>query len=409
MNAGIYKNNNRLLSQATLLRIGELEETVNNDVESSRIPETVQAIKPQPQPKINNDSHEVWLTLVKNTWDNTVVYQVQNPWGEFCEFFSTHREVPSKSEAMMVIPSTFKTVEDDDYEPARYGRKSKKAGEIKYTDDGKPHVQRCKANLIDVYMLPLDMDGGLTIEEAKEKFKDYEYFAYTSAGHRTEAKEGKDAFRIFLPFNRPITSREYSLRADSFREWVGEMDQSSVDVARGFYVPSYITQNKDNGHLTWRNEGRLLNPDDFEEKPETIYEAKPIVCSGVKGNEVKGGTILWKTLDIVAMFKAMGLYRGHSSGRKHDVVCPWVHEHTANDDTGTAIFERTGMEEAGFNCYHNSCHGKHRGAVVKHFREQNGMDWLRQFYDVVPNKNDYNKMMTTMEQRIKELKEMRGK
>ena len=44
---------------------------------------------------------------------------------------------------------------------------------------------------------------------------------------------------------------------------------------------------------------------------------------------------------VVAALKARGLYKTPLGSGKHDMTCPWVHEHTDELDTGTAYFSPT--------------------------------------------------------------------
>ena len=66
---------------------------------------------------------------------------------------------------------------------------------------------RCAVNSIGVQnTLWLDFDEGITIEEAKEKFKDYWYVIYTSMNHQKE-KHGLpacDRFRVVLKVKEPM-------------------------------------------------------------------------------------------------------------------------------------------------------------------------------------------------------------
>jgi len=66
---------------------------------------------------------------------------------------------------------------------------------------------RCAANSIGVQnTLWLDFDEGMTIEEAKERFKDYWYVIYTSMNHQKE-KHGLpacDRFRVVLKVKEPM-------------------------------------------------------------------------------------------------------------------------------------------------------------------------------------------------------------
>ena len=75
--------------------------------------------------------------------------------------------------------------------PNRYERKQNYTGHSK------------GENFQGVFGIALDYDdGSLTIEEAKEQFKDYIHIIYTSSSHRVDKsdKNGVQRFRIILPF-----------------------------------------------------------------------------------------------------------------------------------------------------------------------------------------------------------------
>src|SRR5262249_18766084 len=57
---------------------------------------------------------------------------------------------------------------------------------------------------------------------------------------------------------------------------------------------------------------------------------------------------------VVAALKARGLYKTPLGSGKHDVTCPWVHEHTDELDTGAAYFEPDELYPVGgFCCQHS--------------------------------------------------------
>lgn len=73
---------------------------------------------------------------------------------------------------------------------------------------------------------------------------------------------------------------------------------------------------------------------------------------------------------FIAILDAAGLYLepldGVSNG--HRIVCPWVHEHTDEDPTGTVYFEESEENSwaGGFKCHHGHC--QHRTiADLTHF------------------------------------------
>lgn len=53
-----------------------------------------------------------------------------------------------------------------------------------------------------------------------------------------------------------------------------------------------------------------------------------------------------------------------SDGR-FDITCPWVHEHTGEDDSGTAVFTNDDGS-LGFKCHHGNCQSKTAGDLLKY-------------------------------------------
>lgn len=59
---------------------------------------------------------------------------------------------------------------------------------------------------------------------------------------------------------------------------------------------------------------------------------------------------------MVTALKAKGLYKSNLGGGKHDITCPWVHEHTDQLDSGSAYFEPSAANPTGgFKCQHGHC------------------------------------------------------
>lgn len=66
---------------------------------------------------------------------------------------------------------------------------------------------------------------------------------------------------------------------------------------------------------------------------------------------------------VIEALQSRGLYKGALGQGKHDITCPWVHEHTDALDTGAAYFEPTlSYPTGGFKCHHS--HGS-----LLHIRE----------------------------------------
>ena len=70
--------------------------------------------------------------------------------------------------------------------------------------------------------------------------------------------------------------------------------------------------------------------------------------------------------EVIAALKKRGIYKQPLGSGKHDITCPWVHEHTDQIDGGAAYFEPSDLfPVGGFKCQHS--HGdKYRiGALLE--------------------------------------------
>ena len=57
--------------------------------------------------------------------------------------------------------------------------------------------------------------------------------------------------------------------------------------------------------------------------------------------------------EVISALKARGLYKQPIGAGKHDVTCPWVHEHTDQNDDGSTYFEPSDLYPiGGFKCHH---------------------------------------------------------
>lgn len=59
---------------------------------------------------------------------------------------------------------------------------------------------------------------------------------------------------------------------------------------------------------------------------------------------------------IITVLKTKGLYKAQLEAGKHNITCPWVHEHTDGANGGTAYFEPDKDHPiGGFHCFHGHC------------------------------------------------------
>ena len=69
---------------------------------------------------------------------------------------------------------------------------------------------------------------------------------------------------------------------------------------------------------------------------------------------------------VIAELKKRALYKMPLGGGKHDITCPWVHEHTDALDTGAAYFEPDDLyPRGGFHCCHSHGHKFKIGALLE--------------------------------------------
>ncbi|MCC6597496.1 MAG: hypothetical protein IT559_01755, partial [Alphaproteobacteria bacterium] len=62
---------------------------------------------------------------------------------------------------------------------------------------------------------------------------------------------------------------------------------------------------------------------------------------------------------ILTELRKRDLYKSAIGDGKHDMTCPWCHEHTGEIDGGTAYFEPdSNFPIGGFHCFHGHCEGR---------------------------------------------------
>lgn len=99
--------------------------------------------------------------------------------------------------------------------------------------------------------------------------------------------------------------------------------------------------------------------------------AKPSASSGeaAHGNGNNADDVLTPKAaenPVVAALKARGLHKTPLGSGKHDITCPWVHEHTNSLDTGAAYFEPDEFYSlGGFCCQHSHRDKYHIHALLE--------------------------------------------
>ena len=70
--------------------------------------------------------------------------------------------------------------------------------------------------------------------------------------------------------------------------------------------------------------------------------------------------------EVIASLKARGFYESPLGSGKHDITCPWVHEHTDQVDHGSAYFEPSDLYPVGgYRCQHGHGDTRRIGALLE--------------------------------------------
>lgn len=145
---------------------------------------------------------------------------------------------------------------------------------------------RCASNCIGVQnTLWLDYDEGMTIKEAKEKFKDYWYVIYTSMNHQKE-KHGIpacDRFRVVLKVKEPMPKEKDRYQA--------VMEKISVDLGADDACKDYSRYYRGNSEAEiWVNtDGDYFDWSFYDEEPKKIEENKPKYIEDKQSGDKTGG------------------------------------------------------------------------------------------------------------------------
>lgn len=85
--------------------------------------------------------------------------------------------------------------------------------------------------------------------------------------------------------------------------------------------------------------------------------------------QLKPGRSDLTTDSILAALHERGLYKKELGNGKHDITCPWVHEHTNQIDNGSAYFEPSAAyPQGGFRCHHSHGSRLHIAELEKYLQ-----------------------------------------
>ena len=203
------------------------------------------------------------LTIFKSVtraWIDAPDQQIDEPWETLVAMFSEHQNIQNKEDGLMFNLVKFKSIGDPTAELGRTKEYINKewTGEYIYKRNT---VRRCKANVIGIDGIVLDVDNTLSIGEIIDELQDLEFFLYTTFNHTAQQHK----FRVIIPFSRMLLKEDIAGREADIMSVFPGVDQSSFSVSQSFYFHSGL-----NDPIVYHNRGEILDPYIFK------YTAPPV-------------------------------------------------------------------------------------------------------------------------------------
>lgn len=113
----------------------------------------------------------------------------------------------------------------------------------------------------------------------------------------------------------------------------------------------------------WRELAEMFLLDlEFRETPSKVRS--PALRSSPNDDEVFSPPA--EINPVIEALMAKGLYKKPHPHGKHEITCPWVHEHTDQLDNGTVYFEPSyDYSRGGFKCQHGHCSDRKIGHLLE--------------------------------------------
>jgi hypothetical protein len=281
-------------------------------------------------------NHLIRANHFHNQYDNLVKSLGEFDWDDICEVFSSHQTRTKKEEVALFNFVRYREVDADQLDD--------NTGFLPNT--GQPVPLRRKINLVQVDALVLDYDGGMTLEEAKQRFAEYDYLAYTSYNHLKDGETHK--FRMIIPIAVPIPINPRLESLPTYAElemplglFAGDCDPVVFNPNQMYYVPA---THPDRLHLagSWVNKGEILDwrtweiPEQLEVSVDSSSPNRPVVARGINN-----------TLDPETEFVTKeGVVKAKDVHKTYQKVCCPFHEDKSGgkflncfDDSGVVFFK----------------------------------------------------------------------
>lgn len=211
--------------------------------------------------------------------------------------------------------------------------------------------KRSGENFVSANILILDIDNGLTIEEATKMLTGYRSFIVTTRSHQQIVKDGKpiearERFRIFLGLENPISDPTIYKQVIQGLINTFHADQACKGLAQLFYCNPDQIVHKIDGNKYW-DISQCIQKEAGNSQPPLASHKK------AKG---KGGKIKFEDTQIVKTslygeLHADKLFETLEDGASCTVHCP-IHpqNHSNNDANPSCIVSRNG-QFLNFKCF----------------------------------------------------------
>ena len=144
--------------------------------------------------------------------------------------------------------------------------------------------RRLKEYAQEIHFITLDYDDGLSVDDAKSLFEEYQYIFYTSYNHQQKKgdKQTVDKFRIVIPLTKPCSAKQWEKIKHNLEAFAPGVDMNaSAKLTQPFALPIVRTGQEGVSSV---NEGKLLDVSDWEETELTanghVPSTTPIRFSG---------------------------------------------------------------------------------------------------------------------------------
>lgn len=214
------------------------------------------------------------LTLFDSVQKAYVTDDFEGTWSEVVEVLSLHCPATVKDDVPLYNFVEFKTLDDPTVDPARKYHGKMINGDWVRDASGKfdpiPNtVRRCKENVLGLWGILLDFDGGKTVDEVIAEYQGLEFFLYTTFRHLVPNPDTgviKEKFRVVIPFNRMLDIKDVAGRKESIKQSFPAVDAASFSESQSFYFHSGVNPR------VYHSPGIMIDPyKHFMERAVTVY------------------------------------------------------------------------------------------------------------------------------------------